>query len=44
MKPFSGMESFEVRVVGFPDVHVIPSTAKVSEGSDVTFTCSAKAR
>ena len=40
----SGITTFDIQVLGSPSVTVLPDTAKVTEGSDVTFTCSVKAR
>ena len=40
---FSGIKELTVKVLGDPMVTVTPVTALVTEGSDVTFTCSAAA-
>ena len=40
---YSGMKEFTIAVLGNPDVSVKPQTARVTEGSDVMFTCSARA-
>ncbi|KAL5270637.1 hypothetical protein ACHWQZ_G001366 [Mnemiopsis leidyi] len=41
--PTAGIKEFTVKVLGNPKVTVTPETALVTEGSDVTFTCTAAA-